>query len=484
MASTTRERGHLAAQRWHGLHVVVLWRGDLLSTRTFRRRRALTVGPQGAIVLPAEATQGRSLCVIRPHDRGVGLPKDVLGRAVIRQGLRTLGGEELRWLARVNEGCVALLPGARAVVELGDFTLLITHAAVPVRFSRGWLEDDAPALAVSLLLALALTAPPLWLADPGPQPELRAPPRAPASPIHTVAIAPPPPPPRPTPPLPTPPLPTSPRTSPRVADPAPSVGAATQFRLAPPLPPASPPVPPPRAHPAKVARPESPAPTTPWVDPTRLNEALAMKPGRRRRRALEVVVRDSVQAVTDQVLIAAAPAPRPVDLSPSEPVHPAAARPPRSVAAQAFSPPSRTLHAAPTRARGPLARKQQVARPALRGPKPPRVARVHHDRRNTRAVGGLTSAMVRKVMRRHGGAFRACYQRALQQAPELSGRVELKMLIGPEGAVVGVRVASDSLGVAAATACVVRVARGLRFPAVPQGASTRVRYPLRFQPGT
>jgi hypothetical protein len=100
---------------------------------------------------------------------------------------------------------------------------------------------------------------------------------------------------------------------------------------------------------------------------------------------------------------------------------------------------------------------------------------------------GLSKADVDKVIKAASGAFRACYQDALNRSPDLTGKVVVSFVIkddstGPRGA--GVTRASvaggSTIGNKQVENCVVGKIKSLRFPA--KGGAI-VKYPFIFSNG-
>ena len=129
--------------------------------------------------------------------------------------------------------------------------------------------------------------------------------------------------------------------------------------------------------------------------------------------------------------------------------------------------------------RGPerAARPRPSARPAPGRANEPGAATVRVERPTV--VGSLPRELVERIARRHVAALKACYLQQLQLRPGLGGRLELDLVVGPSGAVQAATVATDSVGSAPLTACVLQRVRRWTFPG---GAGiVRIRLPLRFE---
>ena len=99
-----------------------------------------------------------------------------------------------------------------------------------------------------------------------------------------------------------------------------------------------------------------------------------------------------------------------------------------------------------------------------------------------RPAGFCDQGQVRTVVLGRSGAYRACYEMELQRHGEMSGRVELRFTIEPDGAVSGVKVTASELNDKNVEACLVKQVTGLKFPK-PDGGICVIRWPFKFQPG-
>jgi hypothetical protein len=77
-------------------------------------------------------------------------------------------------------------------------------------------------------------------------------------------------------------------------------------------------------------------------------------------------------------------------------------------------------------------------------------------------------------------AFETCYTKALERAPQLRGRVELVVQVGPDGKATSAK----ATGLAGVAACVAKVAEGLVFPKPAGGKPVTVSHPFVFAPPT
>lgn len=94
--------------------------------------------------------------------------------------------------------------------------------------------------------------------------------------------------------------------------------------------------------------------------------------------------------------------------------------------------------------------------------------------------GALSRETIRRVVRRHHNEVKFCYERALQNRPDLEGRVTARFMISPTGAVSVANVQSSSLGNSEAEQCVVSAVRRFTFPQPENGGMVSVSYPFVF----
>lgn len=80
------------------------------------------------------------------------------------------------------------------------------------------------------------------------------------------------------------------------------------------------------------------------------------------------------------------------------------------------------------------------------------------------AEGGLSKAQVERVVNAYKAAIGYCFQKELQRAPHLSGRVDLAWTVRANGTVDRARVAKSAMNNAAVEGCMVRTLRAWQFP--------------------
>lgn len=472
----------------HGLHITTLWRGDALSADVFVRGGPITLGPNGDILLPADAIGGERLVLAESDGRGGFTlcvdPARMRGRALIGPVLHSIGvassaGVEAaddEGAIRADAGAILapmviqLTPSTHAALELGAFTLLVTLIPLPRRSLRQVMANDVLPMAISLAAASVLLWLPLLEPPRRQQAELRE--RAQAAQVRTYEVE--------TVLPTTPPAPTPDQTS-EADEPEPREALALV-----PLPP----------RPA----PERPTPSS--VRPRTDALADALEASVRALRELEGDARKQAvrAAVDEQVGAATAPLGEVLD-------NPDAFRPTLGVFDEAAG--GDPDVAAPTGDREPgdpgLDASPAPRRPGLddgldhrdvvveapttrtrvdvRLRTPPSQPIAVLKRSVPKATGELPPELVQREIRRRSGAIQRCYARALQNEPTLRGTLKLAFWIGPDGAVGALKVqqADESLRRVGVDACVQAEIAAIQFPPVAGGGSTQVVYPFRFE---
>ena len=98
--------------------------------------------------------------------------------------------------------------------------------------------------------------------------------------------------------------------------------------------------------------------------------------------------------------------------------------------------------------------------------------------------GSLSQDVIRRVIRRHIGEVRFCYESALQDRPTLAGRVNVQFVVSPTGAVQTASIADSDLNAPAVDACIANAVRRWTFPAPEGGGVVVVTYPFVLQTGS
>jgi TonB family protein len=94
--------------------------------------------------------------------------------------------------------------------------------------------------------------------------------------------------------------------------------------------------------------------------------------------------------------------------------------------------------------------------------------------------GAIDKAQVARVFAMNRTQLRFCYERQLQRAPGLVGKMVLKLIIAPAGTVTSSAVAASSVNDAEVENCVANRARTWRFPAPSDGAAAEVQQTIMF----
>jgi len=97
---------------------------------------------------------------------------------------------------------------------------------------------------------------------------------------------------------------------------------------------------------------------------------------------------------------------------------------------------------------------------------------------NADVRGSLSKEVIRRVIQRHINEVRFCYEQELNSRPDLSGRVQVKFIVSPSGAVQAANVESSTLGAARAETCIAAAVRRWTFPAPDGGGIVIVSYPF------
>jgi FHA domain len=97
---------------------------------------------------------------------------------------------------------------------------------------------------------------------------------------------------------------------------------------------------------------------------------------------------------------------------------------------------------------------------------------------NADVRGSLSKEVIRRVIQRHINEVRFCYEQELNSRPDLSGRVQVKFIISPSGAVQAANVESSTLNAARAEGCIAQAVRRWTFPAPDGGGIVIVSYPF------
>lgn len=113
---------------------------------------------------------------------------------------------------------------------------------------------------------------------------------------------------------------------------------------------------------------------------------------------------------------------------------------------------------------------------------------VHERKQNLVRVGGsvgdttgeLPKAVIKAYIATKMGAIKACYQKGLQGNPDLSGKIRVKFLIQPNGAVNPAKIDESTIGNDNVENCVLNNVKVWKFPQAKGGGVTTVVYPFIF----
>lgn len=112
--------------------------------------------------------------------------------------------------------------------------------------------------------------------------------------------------------------------------------------------------------------------------------------------------------------------------------------------------------------------------PACGGPATPQAAEQPH--------GALSKDAIRDVIRPRLNEVRVCYEQGLARRPTLAGRVDVRFVVAPSGAVQDSMLFRSSLGDPTVEACIVQTVRRWPFPPPEGGGTVVITYPFILQP--
>jgi len=96
------------------------------------------------------------------------------------------------------------------------------------------------------------------------------------------------------------------------------------------------------------------------------------------------------------------------------------------------------------------------------------------------ATGKLAPEVIRRIVRAHITRLHHCYERSLQQDPNLQGKIAVRFVIEPNGAVSSVADAGSTITDKAMMSCTLNTFQAMLFPAPEGGGKVVVTYPLVF----
>ena len=89
---------------------------------------------------------------------------------------------------------------------------------------------------------------------------------------------------------------------------------------------------------------------------------------------------------------------------------------------------------------------------------------------------------IRRVVKRHIGEIKFCYEKELQAQPKLTGRVVVNFVVAGDGGVASAKVKSSDLKSSPVEKCVAEAIKKWNFPAPDDGGIQVVNYPFMFSP--
>ncbi len=95
--------------------------------------------------------------------------------------------------------------------------------------------------------------------------------------------------------------------------------------------------------------------------------------------------------------------------------------------------------------------------------------------------GGLSKAEVAKVLQRAESQIRYCYEKELQNKPNLYGKIVATFKIGPNGRVIQSSISQTTMNDSNVESCVLQVINRLVFPNPRGGGAVDVNYPWLFK---
>jgi TonB family protein len=92
--------------------------------------------------------------------------------------------------------------------------------------------------------------------------------------------------------------------------------------------------------------------------------------------------------------------------------------------------------------------------------------------------GSLSKEVIRRIIHRHINEIRFCYEQELNQRPDLEGRVSVKFIISPTGAVQTAVIDNSTVNNAKIDNCIAQAVRRWTFPSPEGGGIVVVTYPF------
>jgi hypothetical protein len=95
-----------------------------------------------------------------------------------------------------------------------------------------------------------------------------------------------------------------------------------------------------------------------------------------------------------------------------------------------------------------------------------------------------TTEVIAQIIKDHRKPFRACYDKAHKQLPNLKGNMTLHFVLDPAGKVKSAELNIERSDIKAPLAvdCAIKELKKLEFPASSRGMQSEVNYPFNFKP--
>lgn len=100
----------------------------------------------------------------------------------------------------------------------------------------------------------------------------------------------------------------------------------------------------------------------------------------------------------------------------------------------------------------------------------------------TTTGSGLAPEGIQRVIKRHVAKIRFCYEKAMDRAPALSGKIAVSFTIDGQGGVASVKASDTTIADAEMVTCVLDAVKSMAFPTPDGGGAVNVVYPFVFSP--
>lgn len=156
-----------------GVDVAVLWRGDMLTAGFFPNPTTVSAGPDGTFVVPQESIGSAKQVLVEPHPQAkFGLridAKSAAGHVIVDGNVHDVAEVRDGKVDGLRGPVVPLTGGTRAVLVFGDFTFIISRVPVPPPAKFAFWDRRIIPFAISWLVAFTMTTVPLILAFNSPE---------------------------------------------------------------------------------------------------------------------------------------------------------------------------------------------------------------------------------------------------------------------------------------------------------------------------